>query len=252
MESQLSSPKIETIPESLGGENLNSPTSVLPKEVEEWVEFDESSFHKSSSGNPLELDFSFREEEEEEELIDIDFPLQNALPNQFVQRQDGTRNIQFQFPDITSHNDTSTEGESFDNNNDDNVDGCKMRRFPLHKQSAMKIVNPDLQRQRPFRATKKIAMMMKGASTLSFDEYEKYDTSAVIDPEAAPSKKVMRSSLTNKNNTNLKGDDDVWVEKIYYSKHDRKQEIRVFVSKKTGNKVRDEPPTGASRVIYLK
>lgn len=60
-----------------------------------------------------------------------------------------------------------------------------------------------------------------------------------------PSKIVKRSGL----NVDQSADGDIWVEKIFQSKKTGKRRI-YFCSSKTGRKVRDEPPTGASKVIY--
>jgi len=45
------------------------------------------------------------------------------------------------------------------------------------------------------------------------------------------------------------GDGDIWVEKIVVSKRSGKKRT-FFVSVATGRRVRDEPPTGASKVLY--
>jgi len=46
------------------------------------------------------------------------------------------------------------------------------------------------------------------------------------------------------------GDGDVWVEKTFQNSKTGKRRT-FFCSKNTGRKVRDEPPTGASKVVYL-
>mmetsp|Transcript_19030 Transcript_19030/g.23978 ORF Transcript_19030/g.23978 Transcript_19030/m.23978 type:complete len:198 (-) Transcript_19030:743-1336(-) len=123
------------------------------------------------------------------------------------------------------------------------LDYRRSDRFSLQKQSAMKDLNPDLlKRQAPFKCTRKI---VKGASLLNVTELHKYDVVKTKDPTANKSKKVARSSLKED------GDGDVWVEKIYYAKKDRRP-VTVFVSKKTGNLAKGEPPSGASKVIFLK
>jgi hypothetical protein len=66
------------------------------------------------------------------------------------------------------------------------------------------------------------------------------------DPIAKPSKIVRRSNL---NVDSSKGDGDIWVEKIFMSKRTGKRRI-FFVSVATGRRVRDEPPTGASQIVY--
>ncbi len=121
-------------------------------------------------------------------------------------------------------------------------------RFSLKKQSAAKNLNSEfLRRQAAFKCSKKIPELVKGASLLNLSEFDKYDTIKTKDPVGNPSKKVARSSIAKTTN----GDGDVWVEKICYTKKDRRK-VTVFVSKKTGNIVQGEPPTGASKVIFLK
>ena len=61
-----------------------------------------------------------------------------------------------------------------------------------------------------------------------------------------PSKTLARSNFR----LPLSGDGDVWVEKIY--RHKKTGEHKVFFcSLRTGKKLCDEPPTGASQVVYL-
>ena len=61
-----------------------------------------------------------------------------------------------------------------------------------------------------------------------------------------PSKLMARSNFI----LPILGDGDVWVETIY--RHKETGEHRVFFcSLKTGRKLYDEPPTGASKVVYL-
>lgn len=88
---------------------------------------------------------------------------------------------------------------------------------------------------------------MKGASLLDVTEFHKYDTQLVQDSKASKSKKVSRSS---KGHPIVQGDDDVWVEKIYHTKNDNR-EVSVFISKKTGTMLRDEPPTGMSKLKLM-
>mmetsp|Transcript_3417 Transcript_3417/g.4771 ORF Transcript_3417/g.4771 Transcript_3417/m.4771 type:complete len:128 (+) Transcript_3417:251-634(+) len=72
-----------------------------------------------------------------------------------------------------------------------------------------------------------------------------YDIMDVHDPLARPSKHVGRSNIRLQ-----EGDGDIWYEKVYCSPTTGQKKI-YFCSQKTGKKVRDEPPSGASRVIYL-
>lgn len=65
------------------------------------------------------------------------------------------------------------------------------------------------------------------------------------DPCAKPSKTVKRSGIDLG-----AGDGDVWYEKIFVSKRTGKKRT-FFVSIATGKKKSDEPPTGASKVLYI-
>mmetsp|Transcript_25305 Transcript_25305/g.31182 ORF Transcript_25305/g.31182 Transcript_25305/m.31182 type:complete len:195 (+) Transcript_25305:155-739(+) len=88
---------------------------------------------------------------------------------------------------------------------------------------------------------------IKGASIIRKSMLRKYDTAIVQDPNATPSTKIAKSSKQE----DSKGDGDVWVEMIF--KHQATGNSHVFfVSKNTGKKVMNEPPSGASRVIYLR
>ena len=76
-------------------------------------------------------------------------------------------------------------------------------------------------------------------------EQTKYDTVALHDSLAKPSRKVDKSHMK------IEGDGEVWLEKLY--RHAKTGETkRFFVSQSTGKKVPDEPPSGASHVIYLR
>jgi hypothetical protein len=48
----------------------------------------------------------------------------------------------------------------------------------------------------------------------------------------------------------MRSDGDIWIEKIYVSKKTGNKRT-YFVSVKTGERVRDEPPSGASQVLYI-
>lgn len=65
-------------------------------------------------------------------------------------------------------------------------------------------------------------------------------------PFARESKIIKRSTL----NIPKVGDGDIWVERQFRSKNSGKERI-YFCSTNTGRKVRGEPPTGASKVIYM-
>lgn len=69
------------------------------------------------------------------------------------------------------------------------------------------------------------------------------DVPVVHDPLAKPSKRMKKA--LNK----VSGDNDVWVEKILRNKKTGKQRS-FFYSVKTGERQPDEPPTGASTVIF--
>ena len=84
------------------------------------------------------------------------------------------------------------------------------------------------------------------ASGISFaSTYTALSNLSYKDPCAKPSKTMMRSNL----NVSGDGDGDIWVEKIFVSRRSGKQRT-FFVSVATGRRVRDEPPTGASKVLY--
>eukprot|EP00551_Chaetoceros_affinis_P017697 CAMPEP_0203735436 /NCGR_PEP_ID=MMETSP0092-20131115/32278_1 /ASSEMBLY_ACC=CAM_ASM_001090 /TAXON_ID=426623 /ORGANISM="Chaetoceros affinis, Strain CCMP159" /LENGTH=363 /DNA_ID=CAMNT_0050619979 /DNA_START=166 /DNA_END=1257 /DNA_ORIENTATION=+ len=71
------------------------------------------------------------------------------------------------------------------------------------------------------------------------------DSSSLRDPCARKSRTVQRSKKLRK----VGSDNDIWIEKIYMSKKTGKKRI-YFVSVRTGERVRDEPPSGASQVLY--
>ena len=84
------------------------------------------------------------------------------------------------------------------------------------------------------------------ASGISFaSTYTALSNLSYKDPCAKPSKTMKRSNL----DVSGDGDGDIWVEKIFVSRRSGKQRI-FFVSVATGRRVRDEPPTGASKVLY--
>ncbi len=71
------------------------------------------------------------------------------------------------------------------------------------------------------------------------------DSSSLRDPCARKSRTVQRSKRLR----TVDSDNDIWIEKIYMSKKTGKKRI-YFVSVRTGERVRDEPPSGASQVLY--
>lgn len=90
--------------------------------------------------------------------------------------------------------------------------------------------------------------MMKGCSKLSIGEKKYYDTKVLNDSNAKASRKMRKAGI---NKTNIIGDEDVWIEKIFQCDETGNTKT-FFVSNRTGKKVEQEPPTGASRVIYLR
>lgn len=90
------------------------------------------------------------------------------------------------------------------------------------------------------------AMVMKGASQLSLSEVKRYDVAQIHDPLAKPSSRAQTSGPWS-----VDSDQDVWIEKLLSSTKTGQLQT-FFESKKTGRRVRDEPPTGASKVIYLR
>lgn len=98
----------------------------------------------------------------------------------------------------------------------------------------------------PILKNKKV--YMKGASQLKSKEKKFYDIKVVLDPSAKASKKMGKAGG---NLVTSEGDGDVWVEKIFRHRDSGERRI-VFVSKQTGKKSHGEPPTGASKVLYLR
>jgi len=95
---------------------------------------------------------------------------------------------------------------------------------------------------------RKKRVYMKGASQLDAKEKKFYDTKVILDPNARASKKMSKARGSTPSSV---GDGDVWVEKIFRNRETGETRI-FFVSKLTGKKVKFEPPTGASRVMYLR
>ncbi len=155
-----------------------------------------------------------------------------------ISKQDGSKDL---FPEnYDDESDQSHYSES-----EDDYEGIEPP-HTLQKQSRMKCIDLGLNRQNKFKA--KMPALIKGVSTLQVKNIEKYDTYAINDPMASPSKKIAKSNLKITAN---EGDGDIWVEMIFRHKDTGKMRI-MFVSKNTGKKVADEPPSGASKVIYLK
>lgn len=95
---------------------------------------------------------------------------------------------------------------------------------------------------------RKKRVYMKGTSQLDAKEKKLYDLQLILDPNARASKKMSKARGSTPSSV---GDGDVWVEKIF--RNTETGETRIFfVSKLTGKKVKFEPPTGASRVMYLR
>mmetsp|Transcript_1180 Transcript_1180/g.1362 ORF Transcript_1180/g.1362 Transcript_1180/m.1362 type:complete len:107 (+) Transcript_1180:92-412(+) len=74
-----------------------------------------------------------------------------------------------------------------------------------------------------------------------------YDTAHVHDEYAKPSPKMQKAHVSDRHKV---GDGDTWREGVFCSK--KGQHRIYFISKETGKKNRDEPPTGASEVLYLR
>lgn len=79
---------------------------------------------------------------------------------------------------------------------------------------------------------------------------KKYDLENVHDPLASPSRHFDRSDMPCTEKAYL-GDDEIWVEKVLMSTTSL-QPRSFFESESTHKKTADEPPTGASRVLYLR
>lgn len=78
----------------------------------------------------------------------------------------------------------------------------------------------------------------------------KYDVAKVHDPLARPSKHFNRTDAACTCMANA-GDHQIWIEKVLMSTKSCEPRS-FFVSERTELKVPDEPPTGASRVLYLR
>lgn len=78
----------------------------------------------------------------------------------------------------------------------------------------------------------------------------KYDVAEVHDPLARPSKHFDRTNAPS-SSIAYAGDNQTWVEKVLMSRTSCEPRS-FFVSKTTDQRVPDEPPTGASRVLYLR
>jgi len=74
-----------------------------------------------------------------------------------------------------------------------------------------------------------------------------HDIGHFHDPKARRSKRVDKAELS----PTIAGDGDVWVEKLFQSTKTGKLR-RIFESTNTGKRCKNEPPTGASQVVYLK
>lgn len=65
---------------------------------------------------------------------------------------------------------------------------------------------------------------------------------------AKPSPTIKKAHINDKH---IFGDNDCWREAV--CRCSKTGEIRIFfISERTGRKVPDEPPTGASKVLYLR
>lgn len=83
---------------------------------------------------------------------------------------------------------------------------------------------------------------IRGDSSISSLRAET-DAPIVVDPFARPSKRMKKAC------NHLSGDGDVWVEKIMKNKNTGRRRS-FFYSMKTGERTTDEPPSGASTVIF--
>mmetsp|Transcript_24431 Transcript_24431/g.36185 ORF Transcript_24431/g.36185 Transcript_24431/m.36185 type:complete len:116 (-) Transcript_24431:158-505(-) len=77
-----------------------------------------------------------------------------------------------------------------------------------------------------------------------------HDTDHFHDPRARRSKRVYKAGELSPTSL-IAGDGDVWVEKLFQSTKTGKLR-RIFESTNTARRCKNEPPTGASHVVYLK
>ena len=87
--------------------------------------------------------------------------------------------------------------------------------------------------------------MMKGASALDVRDIPKYDV------QMCNESVTKQSKIVERNGCSMISDNDVWVEKVLFQKQTGKARS-FFISRKTGRRMPDEPPSGASKILYLK
>jgi hypothetical protein len=88
--------------------------------------------------------------------------------------------------------------------------------------------------------------MRKRRNKYKSHDIDEYDIQKQLDPLAKESS-VMKKTWFH----TIEQDGDAWFETIYHNRKTGRARL-YFVSQKTGMRKRDEPPTGASLVVYLK
>ena len=82
-----------------------------------------------------------------------------------------------------------------------------------------------------------------------FHPFTEYQMNKQLDPFAKPSHVMIKSGFGRVKQ--VLHDGDMWFETVFRNYKTGNRRI-FFVSQKTGMRCKDEPPTGASTVVYLK
>ena len=77
--------------------------------------------------------------------------------------------------------------------------------------------------------------------------HKHHDVQQLNDPCGKQSKKMDRANMES---IKTDGDGDVWVQKLIQSTRTGRLKL-IFQSANTGKRVKNEPPSGASKVVYL-
>jgi hypothetical protein len=117
----------------------------------------------------------------------------------------------------------------------------------MFERKLIKPTAPPCTAQNPNSAS---SLPLKTATKSQIILSSKYDVAEVHDSLARPSKHFDRADAPSSSIAYV-GDNQTWVEKVLMSTTSCEPRS-FFVSKTTDQKVPDEPPTGASRVLYLR
>ena len=87
--------------------------------------------------------------------------------------------------------------------------------------------------------------MFASKNTFKFHPIDEYEIDKLTDPQAKASPVMNRSRYGQ-----IKHDGDMWFETILCNV--KTGDLRTYFVSQNGKRRRDEPPTGASAVVYLK